>query len=124
MCELCVPPRVVRFFKMTEKELEALPEEELNEVLQELDTIPTSAQHWRNRGAYYGYPSCCINAFVRRSYDTPFTQDEKDYAMEGFLPCKKHLKMIKRGLIKIEDLIQNRQCPTPFPIDDLDTKKR
>lgn len=119
MCTQCVlAPSPLQ--SMTDKEIEALTDEEIDEICDMMLSRPTYHEHWRERGAYYGYPSCCVNAFVRRPMNAGFTEDEEKYSKAGFLPCKKHLKMIKQGKIQIEDLIQNRECNTPFPIDDLD----
>lgn len=121
MCKQCViPPSPLA--SMSKKEIEALTNEEIDEICQMMLSRPTYYQHWRERGAYYGYPSCCINAFVRRPINATFTENEEKYSKAGFLPCKKHLKMIKQGKIQIEDLIQKRECKTSFPIDDLDVE--
>lgn len=121
MCEQCrLAPSALS--QITHEELDNMSEEEIEKLIKDLeDTSISYPQHWRNRGNYYGYPSCCINAFIRRSIDVEFTEDELLYSKGGFLPCKKHLKMIKQGKITIESLIQDRQCVTSFPIDDLDT---
>lgn len=63
-------------------------------------------------GIYYGYPKCCINAFiVSQNNNVPFVVE-----CEGeFVPCDKHLDMITFGHCTTSDLIQNRICETMFP---------
>jgi hypothetical protein len=119
MCEQCRPKGGSKLLRnLTEEQLDNLTEEQVQELIEEIKNLPSTAMHWRERGNYYGYPSCCVNAFVRRPYDAQFTDDEVNYSKGGFLPCKKHLKMIKQGKVQIEDLIQDRQCKTGFPDDD------
>jgi len=70
-------------------------------------------------GKYYGYPDCCIKSFCERNnYD--YNQN-KVHNSFGFIPCPKCAKRIINGEIKLNDLIKNRKCKTPFPIDDMDT---
>lgn len=65
-----------------------------------------------NLGIYYGYPKCCINAFIVSQYkDVPFIVECEG----GFVPCDKHLDMISFGYCNTSDLIQNRKCEIIFP---------
>ena len=78
-------------------------------------------------GLHYGYPTCCIEDFMVNAMVVQFssgartthTEEQnkvsKDTGYTGFVPCQKHAKEILRGEIKLEDLIVNRQCKTPFP---------
>lgn len=66
---------------------------------------------WVVIGRYYGYPDCCIAAFPNKS-----NREVSIHQHQGFLPCEKCAERIKKGEIKIEDLIQNRQQSTPYPI--------
>lgn len=63
-------------------------------------------------GIYYGYPKCCINAFiVSHSRNDSFVVECEG----GFVPCDKHLDMITFGYCNTSDLIQNRKCEVMFP---------
>jgi hypothetical protein len=71
------------------------------------------------RGEHYGYPSCCIEAFI----DNPIEKTEAQLSVNnstGFIPCPEHAEMIWRKEITLESLITNRKCLTPFPKDEMD----
>lgn len=70
-------------------------------------------QHWRTTGKYYGYPQCCIDAFINDKSN----RDQEIHKNQGFLPCQEHAKQIKEGKITIESLITNREHNEPFPFD-------
>lgn len=123
MCEQCMPSQMSLFKDMTAKEFVALTKEQIVNLVGKISDLQTVPQQWRERGAYYGYPSCCVNSFVRRPFYKNYSEDEIKYSAAGFIPCKKHLKMIKQGKIQIKDLIKDRKCKTAFPIDDLDLKE-
>lgn len=71
-------------------------------------------------GVYYGYPKCCIKEFFSDLEIGIMFVNKRNrmkrtkVAKNGFLPCKKHARLIKRKEITIESLIKNRMCPTPF----------
>ena len=67
----------------------------------------------REHGRIFGYPECCIEEFIKDSEIMHSTgKDVRNktqirIAKEkyGFVPCKKHAKMIKKGLVTAEDLV-------------------
>ena len=67
-------------------------------------------------GHYYGYPPCCIQAFIDR-----YKKNEKpsEYLRTagngtGFIPCEKHAELILKNKITISDCICGRICEKPF----------
>lgn len=62
---------------------------------------------WWLHGKYYGYPSCCINAFLRgeQNHDNIFVGT-------GFLPCNSCSKKDPDEILKI--IGTNRVCAKPF----------
>jgi hypothetical protein len=77
--------------------------------------------HWRNQGKYYGYPDCCIDSFVNRGLFRELSREQKRvHKNYGFIPCPECAKKIVEGKTTLEGLIKNRECKTPFPIDDMD----
>ena len=73
-------------------------------------------------GRYYGFPECCIESFMQTmgALGNPLGAEAGNGT--GFIPCPKHAQQVIDGDIKLEDLINNRECETPFPIDDMDTR--
>lgn len=75
----------------------------------------------RTLGVYFGYPSCCIQYFLNRkdledeSHEQQLLYD-KGITCQGFLPCVACARKILCEDIKIDDLIINRKCETPYPI--------
>ena len=73
-----------------------------------------------NYGIYYGYSRCCIKEFMRDLEIGLFfvnkrvRKQRENASKNGFVPCRKHARMINAGKINIESLIQNRKCTTPF----------
>ena len=65
----------------------------------------------RELGEYYGYPDCCIRAFLTKQHG------KNPFGEHGFIPCAKCTAKIQRGETTLENLIQNRECETPFPED-------
>lgn len=84
-----------------------------------------------NSGKKYGYPICCINAFVaqppsqlklsgnKKDNELRFKMGHLNGTFTGFIPCLIHAKQIQAGKIKLVDLIdeQERTVPAPFPND-------
>ena len=68
-------------------------------------------------GKYYGYPPCCIHAFIQR-----FRRNEKPSDMlrmagqgTGFIPCEYHAERILSNKMRIDECISpDRQCEKPF----------
>ncbi len=68
------------------------------------------------KGKYYGYPMCCIQAFIK-TYPTNSVTEAQVRASKytGFIPCVKHTEQILAGILQLEDLIlPTRQHPKPF----------
>ena len=80
-------------------------------VKKEMDT--------RELGKYYGYPDCCIWAFLTKQHlKKPFGDHGKNpFGDQGFIPCARCVAKIQQGETTLENLIQNRECETPFPED-------
>jgi hypothetical protein len=74
----------------------------------------------RELGKYYGYPDCCIRAFLTKQHlkNTFGEHGKNTFGDHGFIPCAKCAAKIQRGETTLENLIQNRECETPFPEDD------
>lgn len=74
-------------------------------------------------GLYFGYPSCCIQYFLRylnfngsNTYQKYSKKCIRASQGTGFIPCPAHAKEINKGIVKIEDCINNRRCEkTNFP---------
>jgi hypothetical protein len=69
-----------------------------------------------DKGKYYGYPMCCIQAFIQ-TYPTNSVTNAQVIVSEytGFIPCVKHTEEILARKIQLEDLIlPTRQHPKPF----------
>ncbi len=84
-------------------------------------------QSWRENGAMFGYPQCCIDWFVERATKImqAKTMDEinpvaavfpsqQGYSY-GFIPCPECAKKVTPGTEN--SLITNRTFPKPYPID-------
>ena len=73
-------------------------------------------------GVFFGYPSCCIDFFLKRS-EKILSGDLKGATLDktqegfnkGFIPCKKCSKTVKPG--QEHKLIKNRVCSTPYPVE-------
>lgn len=65
---------------------------------------------WYLHGKYYGYPNCCIEAFLlgQQSQNSVFSGT-------GFLPCSKCNK--KSPLEIVEIINTNRVCPEEFSLE-------
>lgn len=73
-------------------------------------------------GEYFGYPQCCIDNCISRTPDNNYYMDDNQIKVDngkGFIPCPKCAKRIVDGEIKIDDLIQNRIHPEPYPKDSI-----
>jgi len=74
-------------------------------------------------GKRFGYPECCIEAFVKRNIDI---EDDDDIIgpnriqirvsnNTGFIPCSYCSWKILSRQCKLEDLIKKRKYRKPFP---------
>ena len=71
-------------------------------------------------GLYFGYPECCVVAFVnkKKKFIGPNKTQKKIGKKRGFIPCMPCCRLIMKGHICIEDLIQNRECELSYPNDN------
>lgn len=69
-------------------------------------------KQWKHFGEHYGYPKCCINSFCN---EVITRSQRKAGNKTGFIPCKKHTRMVLEKTIKLKSLIKNRFCEKPFP---------
>jgi hypothetical protein len=76
------------------------------------------ATTWSNRGEFFGYPSCCINEFIRTKGLKLRDSSKLRSTIGNFIPCEMHQEQLQRGEVILEDLIQNRTCETEFPHGD------
>lgn len=76
-----------------------------------------SDMNWDELGVYFGYPQCCITSFSV-TMGIVYNKLGKQAGNEtGFVPCPICAKRVLSGAIKLENLITNRECNTPFPHD-------
>ena len=76
-------------------------------------------KHWERLGKHYGYPDCCIDAFIKRSQYTilpipPNRIQSRVSKHYGFNPCSYCSWKVLSRQCTLEDLIQNRQCNELF----------
>ena len=66
-------------------------------------------------GVHFGYPACCIAAFIETNgaAGNPLggTVDEGT----GFIPCPEHAQEIIDGKTTLKNLIEEREHSVPFP---------
>jgi hypothetical protein len=54
-------------------------------------TIPQITSD-RSNGRFLGYPSCCIDTYIRGKDDFPSSREEHFYRPPSFTPCRKNCK--------------------------------
>ena len=76
----------------------------------------TVEEQYIKTGLFYGYPTCCIDDFVKRIFakKQPTGEQERAGAYTGFLPCPTHATQVLEKKVALKDLIQFRKCETPF----------
>ena len=67
--------------------------------------------YWENTGVHFGFPSCCIKAFLTEGYKFEDTR----FLGTGYRPCNTCNKKHYDDLVEYINL--NRKHPTPFPDD-------
>jgi hypothetical protein len=69
-------------------------------------------------GHYFGYPPCCIQAFIDRYKANKKPSEYLKAAGKGtgFIPCEYHAELILSKKMTIEDCICGRICEKPFCI--------
>lgn len=70
-------------------------------------------------GDYFGYKQCCIKAFHKVLQTDlkwiDLSEERKQTAKNGFVPCQQCAEQILQGIMKVEDcILPSRQCPRPF----------
>ncbi len=67
------------------------------------------------KGIYYGYPPCCIEAFIQSMCGGAVSERQYVVSKDRFIPCRYHTIQIENGRINIEDLISpERKATTKF----------
>ena len=72
------------------------------------------SRRFRAFGRYYGYPSCCVEAFIGRRVKAP----EGDWSGTGYIPCERCITKIgRRGFETFVKFAIRpvRRCKHPFP---------
>lgn len=65
--------------------------------------------YWYNHGIHFGYPECCIEAFINKRDNLA---EHSFFTGSGFRPCKTCATKEPSELIKI--INKNRKDPIPF----------
>lgn len=68
----------------------------------------------KRQGEFFGYPKCCVKAFLRRVSGKKTKDKQLEVARAGFIPCAKHADKILKGEISIDNVIEKRVCSVPF----------
>jgi len=69
----------------------------------------------KKQGEFFGYPKCCVRAFVCRVSGKKTQDKQLKAAHAGFIPCPKHADNILKKEVDIGDLIQKKRlCPIAF----------
>jgi hypothetical protein len=69
----------------------------------------------KRQGEYFGYPKCCVKAFIRRISGKGTKDVQLQAARAGFIPCAKHADLILKNEVEMEDLVQKKRiCSVPF----------
>jgi hypothetical protein len=87
-----------------------------------LEVTQEDIDHWKEKGKYYGYPQCCIDAFCNRLDLNLTPAQEQVLDNHGFIPCHEHALMVVKGEVTLESLIENRECQYDYPMDDHDAQ--
>lgn len=69
-------------------------------------------------GKYYGFPKCCVQAFVKHNIEIGFGYADfvgiRKLHMTGFVPCT-HCNDTKTESELLSEIENNRICKIPFP---------
>jgi hypothetical protein len=72
-------------------------------------------QEIRDMGKIFGYPQCCIDEYIAdseymKTHDDPRNEEQIDIAIDtfGFVPCKKHAKLIASGETTVALILINK----------------
>lgn len=93
------------------------------------ETLTGQEQYFYITGNRYGYPICCIKAFIEdirelnktgtiKSRENPGIREK--WALHGFVPCEGHAKFIEAAgyAAMVTQINNNRKHPLPFPLDE------
>lgn len=88
-----------------------------------VDKNSVELDYYRLVGEFYGYPTCCIEAFTGLDGYPVFFIDRSEGVKKavhtmfnhGFIPCEKCAALINEGKATLGSLITNRICTHPFP---------
>jgi len=67
--------------------------------------------YWYNTGVHFGFPECCIQAFLDEAYEFPRTP----FDGTGYKPCKSCADRCPEELVM--SINRNRKHPKSFPDD-------
>lgn len=71
-----------------------------------------NAEHkWKHLGNHFGYPRCCINDFC---HQVTLRSQMRAGNHSGFVPCKKHSRLVLLKKATLGSLIRNRKDHRPF----------
>ena len=73
---------------------------------------------WIKYGKRFGYPECCIEAFIERNTNEPVLPNRIQIRVgkgTGFIPCSYCCWKVISGKCKLEDLIKDRKERRTFP---------
>lgn len=81
--------------------------------------------NWIKYGKRFGFPECCIEAFVERNIDDdniilPSRIQKRIGNKTGFIPCSYCCWKVLSGKCKLEDLIKDRKERKSFPQTSID----
>lgn len=81
--------------------------------------------NWIKYGKRFGYPECCIRAFIDRNIDDdniilPNRIQRRVSNGKGFIPCSYCSWKVLSRQCKLEDLIKDRKERRQFPETSLD----
>lgn len=81
-----------------------------------LEAVPEIGRRVREAGREYGYPECCIEAFVMMA-GVKDASDERRRAGEhtGFIPCQAHALEVLAGKPLASLILPTRTVNKPFP---------
>lgn len=71
----------------------------------------SAREQWQHYGKHYGYPQCCIDQFC---YGIRTRSQYRAGNHTGFLPCKKHSRLVLLRELTLKDLISKRVSLKPF----------
>jgi hypothetical protein len=105
------------------------PEQFFKSLQEVTNLVPfVGNSEFKLHGVYYGYPRCCIQAFVLRLHrqGAIFQLRKRMSRYTGFVPCYRHAKLLHQldTSMCICDLLENRIDTQPFECNQfLCTKK-